>query len=376
MPLKLEDFKQSNMLVTVLVIGLVLLLLFIPDLLGIKAPLINRAADLPQSWLSYRDGKIGSAGSSSESSLSEGSADGAEQPGAQRGTRIRREVRLAGKIGADNLDAAESVSKLVQVRSTSQQLAFALPREYSTSRFNLLNLIGGIDRVTGSDSHSMSPTEAIKFLNSLDLAVSRGMEQEQVPAEYLSVWRSNSLGGQPISEIEQVTGDKNDKSGNQFGFVLKRILYFRYPNQKGEYDETNPLFVDIDFVTVGKDASLIKRASLYKGKSIRRRTNLSPEMNEFSYSALPTNEQYSVEVKTRDGRQLKRGFSFATKGSNFEYRYNPSRKIYLVNVPLARRASVASAADATTWFGSNSGNPGTSPIKSLFHNTRSQASQF
>jgi hypothetical protein len=374
MPIKLEDFKQSNMLVTVLVIGLVLLLLFIPDILGVKAPLIDRAADLPQSWLSYRDGKVGRTGAG-KSVLESENASNTER-GSGAGDRQRRELRLAGGIGADNLNDSKSLAKLAQVRATSQQLAFALPREFGASRFTLLNLIGGIDRVTGAEARSMSTPESIKYLNGLDIAVSRALEQEQVPVEYLSVWQSNSLEGEPYSESNVTRQDKPENPANQFGFVLKRITYFRYSNQKGEYDESAPLFVDIDFVTVGKDASLIKRASLFKGKTIRRRTNLSPEMSEFSYTALPVSEQYAVEVKTRDGRQLKRGFSFAVSGSGFEHRYDPARKIYLVNIPLTKRSSVASAADATTWFGARSGNSGTSPLKSLFSNGRSQVSQF
>ena len=243
MALGLDSLKSSNKIITLLVFSSVLILLFIPDIVGISSPLLDRKDTFSLEMLNVKDVN------SRETRVHDihGRRDVPEDGEAVDQTALEQEESLQGiqylvnhgyidhlvrekeeevYVGDDarasirpnvleERDAREQEAReeflptnevnwsqlkgktsrrfLQKSLSQVENLYRDIDPTYEESRYALVALASGIRRVMGDLDRSLTAIEAVEFLQHLDMEVTEAMQKDNVPRADFMEWRKISL---------------------------------------------------------------------------------------------------------------------------------------------------------------------------------------
>ena len=362
MALSLSDFKKGNWWITFIVIGVVLVLFFIPDLVGFNATLPtpdkNFSLELPK--VAQRKTESAPVEDIRVSGRSEPvDAGGAQQAVAGQAPldrvsylvdagyidhiadkRSREEAKAAdeGKAAAGEGDAKtqpqpreddaldfvprEQVtwsqiqskkSRRILEGSASRASALArdLPEDKVNARYALQNLAGGIARILGDASKSMSAKEAVYYLEHLDLEVTRAFLKDDVSRADFTSWGEVSLtpilGRSRSERFKKAARPPFDPPAQLFYVEVMRPAARRYEQ------EAPPVYVQFRGVVEGKD---VKRAKLFHDGLFVRDLVLHADAQrkdrfEFGLHQGDARGVYAVKFEDKEGNESVRQYRFA-----------------------------------------------------------------
>ena len=357
MALGLEDFKRSNVAVTIMVIALVFVLLFIPDILGIEAPVIDRASDFKFELPSLHGGRESSDDATESSKSSEETATRVALKTSKAEAVGPKRLVLKNGLSAATISSQKATLQLRELRSTSDQLARTLPARYQGTRFALLNLTGGLDRILQRDGGvAMSNKDKFHFVNKLDARVSAAMAGEGVPHDYAQVWQLVRLGG---VESREEAESPEDPQAIEDHFFVSDLRYFRRPNRDGSYDPNAPLLVDAEFTIIGDRLPAVMSVQATVGnrplKNLSLHAAAGEKTKKFYFTDLNSAMPHTFKLNYKKSTPLERRLSFRVQDdARRQFRYNRKKNYYEVRVPLSKGPRTAYR--AVPLFASSKGN--------------------
>lgn len=240
---------------------------------------------------------------------------GSERTGTQLPPGVKE-----NKLSWDSLKSRASLEALRQAARDAQSLAKALPKDKVATRYALYNFVSGVRLVSeGNADKSMSPEDAVHYLEFLQSAVSSTMLREGVDRSDYNKWVSVSLG--PIMDESKALRMVQQRLPFNPHLTLTRVTVRKAAGYKGEFRPRAPVYVQFVGYVSGKD---IKKMELYLNdvlivKKIAVRGPDETGRRFFKPRQFPGVGYYTFRIYDQTGQIYQKTYTFFPRAGRFPW---------------------------------------------------------
>mgnify|MGYP000169369442 CR=1 FL=1 len=330
----ISSFKPKSFLLTTLVVLLVASLFFIPEIVdfqksitgfgvtkeGESKPEVASERDTAEHTLSTKTGS-GSPLDKITGLIDTGYIEQLKAKKVVSGAERFKEAPRGGpKLSWEIIKSRESLDALRTAEREALGLAKALPPDKVGTRYALYNFVSGVRLVLEGAEKTMSPDEAVRYLEFLQLAVSSTMGRENVDRALYNRWVGVSLG--PLSEQTKALRLMQQRAPFNPRLTLTKVVVRKAGGKHGQFVSRSPVYVQFVGFVVGQD---IKKIELYRNSELLVKKMLLRAPDEsgrrfFSPRQFPAVGYYTFRVYDDTGQIYQKTYTFFPRAARFPWR--------------------------------------------------------
>lgn len=221
----------------------------------------------------------------------------------------------------DRLKSPDAKFLLTKARNDAMTLLSTIPKTSTDTRYALYGYVSALAAVLGNPEEFGEASEAIAYVERMDQTVTRAMFRERIDrADYMK-WVAISLG----DELK-VTRSARTKSQYKMPFNPRftiSTLEVRQPaGMGGAFDEKAPVYVNFEGFVLGKDVT--KFEIYHDDKLVSDALPLDPDAltnrRAFSYMLGEGRGVYKFKLADQQGNEFVRTYSFYPKARAYPWK--------------------------------------------------------
>jgi hypothetical protein len=327
--LSLEQFKKNNLLITVVIVLVVIGLLFVPDFLGFdNANTINKSAhvdfDLKTIWGGITDkSEDSNIAKITTPEVTEVQELPLEEVTDKSDSTQQISIKKQSEITWNTISASNNRKLMTAIKIKASALANELPLELRNSKFALYDFIAGLDFIMGSAAKTLSPYEAVQYMERLDLAVTQTLKEEGADRVYLVNWSKISLntifGDNYADQVKLSSVPKFSPR-----IIFKEIKASRFPkatNSSGKVTQYEYQAAIIGYFQ-GKDVTAVR--VLHDGDLVSDLRYTSIKGGRGNWYEFETQQLksgiISLVFESQDGQKIVVHYNLSARGGRFPWK--------------------------------------------------------
>lgn len=226
---------------------------------------------------------------------------------------IQTNLRGTAKVGPqqlawDTIRNPGSADVLRNAEREAMAMVKELPEKFSATRFALFNFVNAVRMVLQNGEHSMTPEDAIQYVEFARIAVTRAMERENVERAIYNRWVSLSLG--PVIDRARGFDLDNPKPFNP-QLTLTWVSVYKPGNNYGRWVDHAPVYMSFRGYVVGRD---VDRIEFYlNGNRVGKAIPTTPDQygrRIFRYGQANGRGVYTLRVYDKFGQIYVKTYNF------------------------------------------------------------------
>ncbi len=189
------EYKRNNWTLIICVVAIVLVIIFIPDFLGLDSffddgesqqEVVEQPAVAPAKPKAVTKSETSSSENSSEEGMAYFSNVADDVP-------FEDQQATRPELTWEQVQSPAYQQILINARRTASNLSAAVSTTYENSKYALFNFVTGIDYVMRDAPSRISVNDAMNYLEHLDMEVPRSFVKDGLERNYFSEWEKVSL---------------------------------------------------------------------------------------------------------------------------------------------------------------------------------------
>ncbi|MBX7143998.1 MAG: hypothetical protein K1X79_06065 [Oligoflexia bacterium] len=221
----------------------------------------------------------------------------------------------------DKIKSQDAKYLLNKARGDALTLLTTIPKTSVDTRFALYGYVSALGAVLANPEEFGEATDAIAYVERMDQTVTRAMFRERVDRSDYLKWASISLG-------DELRVSRNARTKSQYRmpfnprFTISSVEIRQPAGLGGGFDEKAPVYINFEGFVVGKDVT--KFEIYHDDKLVSDAAPLDPDAltnrRMFSYTLGDGRGTYTFKVYDDQGNQFVRSYAFYPKVRSYPWK--------------------------------------------------------
>lgn len=327
---RLFIMQNKNLVMALLVLTMIVLLLFLPEIFGLKKTATRFTLG---TTIQQLVGKIGNSFSGSDTRerplLSEEyTSDEGLYKSPLEEILANFDILSGRNSSSQNVQkplmdfspGSETVISLGNSADLASNIAGRLGGEYRESRYALVDYAAGVRYVLGDGQNLFEPEQIFEYLSGLARGVDLAFGTENVPGNYQEMW-DETRDVLPFQSTDALKGSIVSGKKRRAQLILGEIFVQQPPKSDFSRNPADPAYARIDFYVRGDD---IKKVALLRNGRYVKDLPVQVEVDEYGFRLMHIYQmdargKYTFRVYDGSGPILEKKYEFYSKANNFAW---------------------------------------------------------